>query len=465
MANGLAECTGPAVYRRRCPEHTVLHKVVRENLETWLDRHLDREGFGVPDRIETEFRSYLECGILAYGFMRAHCGDCGHDFLLAFSCKKRGVCPCCATRRMAETAAHLVDHVFPQVPVRQWVLSLPKRLRLYLHYDPTLAGAVLRIFLSEIERCLQANGPEGARTGAVSFIHRFGAALNPHIHFHCCVIDGTYDIPTNRLLFHPFDLDDETAAAVQTKVRLRVLTLMVRRGHLSSDVALDMRHWRHGGGFSVNATVRIEADDRNALERLLRYCARPIFASERLNWLCEGKQLSYALPKPMPNGCQILHLTPLELLDKLAKLIPPPRKHRLRYYGVLAPNAPLRKAVTAQADKAAASAPTAAPKNANETESWPNPGARYLWAALLARIYEVLPLVCPHCGTEMRLIAAITDKPSIERILSHIGEPRRPPRVTPARGPPEWEWDFDQRPVEEVIETIPDHQFDQRISW
>jgi hypothetical protein len=62
---------------------------------------------------------------------------------------------------------------------------------------------------------------------------------------------------------------------------------------------------------------------------------------------------------------------------------------------------------------------------------------------LRVRIYEVLPLVCPHCGTEMRLIAAITDKPSIERILSHIGEPRRPPRVTPARGPPEWEWDFD----------------------
>ena len=76
-------------------------------------------------------------------------------------------------------------------------------------------------------------------------------------------------------------------------------------------------------------------------------------------------------------------------------------------------------------------------------ESRQSPSARYLWAVLLARIYEALPLICPHCGAEMRLIAAITDKPSIERILSHIGEPRRPPRVTPARGPPECEWDFD----------------------
>ena len=69
----------------------------------------------------------------------------------------------------------------------------------------------------------------------------------------------------------PAGLDDEMAAAVQAKVRQRVLTLMVRRRHLTSDAALDMRHWRHGGGFSVNAAVRIEAADRNGLERLLRY--------------------------------------------------------------------------------------------------------------------------------------------------------------------------------------------------
>ena len=60
-----------------------------------------------------------------------------------------------------------------------------------------------------------------------------------------------------------------------------------------------MRHWRHGGGFSVNAAVRIEAADRDGLKRLLLCCARPVFASERLNWRREGEQLSYALPKPL----------------------------------------------------------------------------------------------------------------------------------------------------------------------
>jgi hypothetical protein len=59
------------------------------------------------------------CGIFAHGFARARCDDCGHDFLVAFSCKGRGVCPFCNTRRMAERAAHLTGHVFPRLPVRQ----------------------------------------------------------------------------------------------------------------------------------------------------------------------------------------------------------------------------------------------------------------------------------------------------------------------------------------------------------
>jgi hypothetical protein len=73
----------------------------------------------VPAYVEWEFRRYLECGILAYGFAQARCLDCGHDFLFAFSCKGRAHCPSCDVRPMAENAAHLVDHVFPPVPVRK----------------------------------------------------------------------------------------------------------------------------------------------------------------------------------------------------------------------------------------------------------------------------------------------------------------------------------------------------------
>ena len=86
-------------------------------------------GGGVPAWVERDFRAYLRCGILAHGFGRARCAGCGYDFLVAFSCRSRGICPSCNARRMVETAAHLVDHVLPPLPVRQWVLAVPRRLR------------------------------------------------------------------------------------------------------------------------------------------------------------------------------------------------------------------------------------------------------------------------------------------------------------------------------------------------
>ena len=177
-----------AVYRRRQPERSPAYQVIQGHRETGLAgcRQADEEGSPVAAYIEQDFRKYLECGILAHGFALARCAGCGYDFLIAYSCKGRAICPSCNTRRMVETAAHLVDQVFPQVPVRQWVLSLPKRLRFYLARDADLLNRVLRIFLHSVEKALQSccpDAPEHARLGAVTLVHRFGSALNGNIHF------------------------------------------------------------------------------------------------------------------------------------------------------------------------------------------------------------------------------------------------------------------------------------------
>ena len=122
---------GPAPsrrYERRRPEKTPLHKVVSENIESWLEWREAAER-PVPGYVEEDLRGYLECGILCFGFARAVCMTCRTGFVVAFSCKGRGVCPSCNGRHMGQTAAHLVDHVIPPVPVRQWVISVPKRLR------------------------------------------------------------------------------------------------------------------------------------------------------------------------------------------------------------------------------------------------------------------------------------------------------------------------------------------------
>jgi hypothetical protein len=474
---GHALPTPPGLYRPRHPERTVLHAVVREHLETWLA--LQREGEDdVPGFVERDFRKYITCGVLAHGFGRARCPACGHDFLVAFSCRARAVCPSCNARRMAETAAHLVDHVFPRVPVRQWVLSVPKRLRYFLARDPRRAGAVLRIFLRVIEESLRQASPGaggGARLGAVSFVHRFGASLNAHLHYHCCVIDGVFapDAEGRLQLHEATGLGAAEQARVEARVRARVLTWMVRERLLEPEEAQAMRAWEHGGGFSVDATVRVEASDRAGLERLLRYCARGPLALERLERdPDEAERLHYRLPKPTADGCLTLTLTPLELLSRLAALIPPSRVHRHRYAGVLAPNSPWRAQVTAWAKTDAEAEPVAPPSPAaqpHEESAAParRSPARYLWAMLLARIYEAFPLVCPLCQSEMRLIAFVTDSASVIRILEHLGEPTRAPPVSPARGPPAWEGRLDQSPAYDPTAPapVPEYELDQRVSW
>jgi hypothetical protein len=120
----------------------VLYRCVQQHLETWLaqcrDGHDDE--WSVPEYVEREFRRYLECGVLAHGFARARCGQCGHDFLIAFSCKGRGVCPSCITGRMVATAAHLTDHGSAPLPVP------PRRLHRHRYLGTRAYDRLLGIF-------------------------------------------------------------------------------------------------------------------------------------------------------------------------------------------------------------------------------------------------------------------------------------------------------------------------------
>jgi len=367
--------------------------------------------------------------------------------------------------------------------VRQWVLSLPKRLRYFLHHEANLVNPVLRIFLQEVEKALlscSSDAPAGAQLGAVTFVHRFGSALNANLHFHCCVIDGVFSTAEEVIKFHPAFLTDAAIARVEQQTRRRVLSLFRRRELLSPEAVETMQAWEHNGGFSLNAEVWVPSWDRAGLERLLRYCARPVFAGERLAWIEPDQRLVYHLPKPRPDGQTALYLTPLEFLDRLAALVPPPRKHRHRYHGVLAPHSPLRPAVTAYAGlplDGPAPPATGLPGHKQappETPAEPKrtSPAAYLWAVLLARIYAVLPLTCPVCGAEMRLIAAVTEQEPVQRILRHIGEPALPPPVSPARSPPGAEaFDWDQTSGDDLagrepsFEPPPEFQFDQTVSW
>ena len=116
----------------------MLHELVARHAQTMLAelRDADPEGGGLPRYVERELAAYLRCGVLAHGFARVRCQTCRDEIVVAFSCKRRGICPSCTARRMADTAAHLVTRVLPRAPYRQWVFTVPKPLRLVLAREP-----------------------------------------------------------------------------------------------------------------------------------------------------------------------------------------------------------------------------------------------------------------------------------------------------------------------------------------
>ena len=222
-----------------------------------------------------------------------------------------------------------------------------------------------------------------------------------------------------------------------------------------------MLAWQHSG-FSVDASVRISPSDRDvpeyfrSVEHLMRYCARPAFALERLSVVPSTgdrpELVRYALPRhkrgdcvgpsrarksTRPGASGVVDLSPFEFLDRLAALIPPPRKHRHRYHGVFAPNHPLRPAVTAMAIGNLCNQGDAAGRT-DSTDEKPcsHDTSRIACAKLLARVGEEFPLACPNCGGDIRLISFITQPETMRKILTHVGEALEPPYVTPARGPP-----------------------------
>jgi hypothetical protein len=245
----------------------------------------------------------------------------------------------------------------------------------------------------------------------------------------------------------------ELPATVTQRVRLQPARWFRRKSFLSREAAADMLTWQHSG-FSVDASVRISLADRDvpgyfrSLEHLLRYCARPAFARGRLsvvpgtgnrpervrstlprhkrgNWIGPGRSRK----STRPGASGVIELTPFEFLDRLAVLIPPPRRHRHRYHGVFAPNHPLRQAVTAVAignlgkqrdaktgEHAGVSATAGSGCRGSagtvDGKSCHHDTPRIAWAKLLARVGEEFPLACPRCGGDIRPLADGRQEPA-----------------------------------------------------
>jgi uncharacterized protein (DUF983 family) len=473
----------PVHYERHRPEQTTLYRLVQQHAASFIAHTEAGTGAALPRFVKDEFDAFLECGILAHGFLRLRCGQCGHDKLLAFSCKRRGFCPSCGARRMSQTAAHLVDHVIPHVPVRQWVLSLPIPLRVLLAAQPELVTPVLQVVQRGITRHLRADAGLRANEGqggAVTLIQRFGSAANLNIHLHCLVLDGVYRCGADgapHFVEAGTPTDDQLHALLQAIVA-RLMKMLTRRGVLVQEMgqtwlaasdadsgeARALRPLQAAAvtyriafgpragqkvltlrgalpreaparqplcadidGFSLHAAVRVDAHERKRLEQLCRYITRPALSEERIQLDAVG-QVQLKLKTPWRDGTTHVVMSPLEFMQRLAALVPRPRLHLIRFHGVLAPNARLRALVVPQGPLE----PAVQAAGGAECE----PGAvqarsqRIGWARLLERVFDIDMQHCPNCGAgQLKIIAVILERPVIEKILTHLGlDPQPPPK-------------------------------------
>ena len=175
-------------------------------------------------------------------------------------------------------------------------------------------------------------------------------------------------------------------------------------------------------GFSLHANTAIPAHRRDQLERLIRYTGRSAVSLERLEEDANG-DLMYAFTRPWSDGTTGIKLSPLELLEKLAALVPLPRAHLVRYAGCLAPHSMLRGSII----------PTPRQQGVDSEEK--KTGTPYWdWARLLSRVFHLDMTTCPFCRRgSLRIIAAITHESVITRILRHLKLASDPPPISPAR--------------------------------
>ena len=453
---------GTPCYRARDPGGSALSQIVLNNLtefEQWLKNPPDSRLRPHPSVI-TALEKFVECGVMRYGVVRFRCPECGKDMIVAFSCKRRGLCPICDAKRSAIITAEALDRLLPPALYRQWVLVVPKRLRYFINHQPDLAGQLSKIFAHEINSFLCRDNT--GTPAQLHFIQRFGGALNLHVHVHAVVSDGVFNLGSTtkgrrELAFTP--VPPPTAkqlAGIVTTIRKKLIRRICRTSGLSREAAANLLSWKNSG-FSVHDEVYIKDWDRGGLERLLKYCSRPALSPARLIYGAKTNTVIYR-SETREGKSELLTMTPVEFLRRWGLLMPPPNKNLIHYYGALAPRSPLRPLLVAKAEKET-------DRLALEEKVYKLKKKANSWAACLARVFEVFPLICPKCNLEMKPVAVILNDKELVRLLTHIGQPTEFPKFRPAAqallsthacGPPDEGSQLDPlADLYEVIEPAP----------
>ncbi len=420
-----------------------------DHLETFEAVYEDRyEGVYGPlgPHVARQIQAYRECGLFSAGCVKVQCPDCGHSFILPFSCKVRFLCPSCHQRKATLWAEWLVEEILAEVTHRQWVFSVPKRIRPFFRHDPTLLGQLSRLSAKVLTDFFsEAIGPTDMKPGIVSVLQTFNSDLTYNPHPHLIATDGVLG-PDGSFIRVSIDRKHDLEMIAE-HFRREVLSLLVARDLLTPDDVENMLSWRHSG-FNVHNDVTIYPGDREGLIDLAKYLARPPIALSRMRYGGERDPLvRIRLKRPhWRTGSREISFEPLEFLARLLQHIPPLGFKAWRQYGAYSAVVRARW----RADEEAAQ-PESEPAPPPET-----PGRKQCssaWAALLSRTWGFDPLECPDCGGRLEIVTAVFDADSLQRITEHYGLDSEIPELNPARAPPWHQEGLD-------LEIVPNDEFD-----
>jgi len=452
-------------YRPRDHEASPLFQVVREYFDeferVYPERYQKAYGYWRPV-IRTSLEKFVKCGDLKEGFARVRCPDCRKEFFVAFSCRQRACCPSCDQKRSLMLALRLNGSVFNAVPHRQWVfipriqlgplraasqcsphihvlrVTIPKRLRVYFRYDRTLLGKLCRAAYETLRDvfALEEDGRKGV-PAMVGAVQTFGDLMNWHPHIHAVVAEGVFG--ENGTFTAVTDI---RMLQVEEFWRDRVFSLLLETHKIDEATAGSMRTWRHSG-FNVDTSVRIMANDREGMSRLVGYISRcPLSLTRMITRTADGRIVyrasharCWAFPKSgeqtvmegIPRNHEIFD--PLDFLAEVTQHIPNKGEHQIRYYGHYSNKSRgLRQNVLKSA---------LVPRS-EQVLTQQQLRFRLTWAALIKLVYEVDPLKCPNCGGTMKIVALIDQSRQpdvVERILRHCNLWREDKQRAPPASP------------------------------
>lgn len=268
-------CDPEAVYRPRDPRASDFYACVEDNFEelerVYDERYSKQHGCWRPI-IRCVIHEFLDCGDLRHGFARVWCSVCRSEYLVAFSCKRRYFCPSCHQKRVVLFAERVEQEVLEKVPIRQYVVTIPKMLRIFFKHDRKLLGLLSRCFYQTLQQFLQEAYPERqAVPGMIVSIQTYGADLvRFHPHLHCLVSDALF---LSDGSFLPAPAPDPEA--LMRAFRHRLLKALLAREIITEQMVELLLSWRHPG-FSVYQGPPVPPEDTAARERLARYPARSV---------------------------------------------------------------------------------------------------------------------------------------------------------------------------------------------